>query len=68
MDNLQTTDIQERHRAIIEKIVELARCDAEENNKVITCIKVSWTQVGYDLMTNGCTIEYKEKPKRNTKP
>ena len=36
-------------------------------DKVITCIRIKWTQVGYELKATGFSFEYQDKPKRKFK-
>lgn len=45
----------------VEQIVDLIKEHGTLSDKVISSLKISWTQVGYNLTVNGYSIEYKTK-------
>lgn len=57
------TENQARQAAILDKIWELVRDHGRESGEVIRSLKFNWVQVGYELRSNGYSVEYKNKPK-----
>lgn len=53
-------------KSLLDKILALVKEDAKNNDKVISLLRFSWTQSGYDLTVNGYTIEYKDKPMKKS--
>lgn len=48
-----------------ERVIDVIRDHARLNDgKVITNIRLNWTQVGYDYRLAGYSIEYKDKPQQ----
>lgn len=58
---METTQFK-RDEILIDKIMGLIKDHAQSSEKILRCLRIQWTQVGYDLKVNGLSIEYKHKP------
>jgi hypothetical protein len=55
----------ERDKALRDGLLRVVQEHAKAgDDKVLDCIKIKWTQAGYDLALSGYVLEYKNKPTR----
>lgn len=47
----------------LKQILKLLKNHAQKSDKLVACIRPSWTRVGQGFDINGYTIEYKDKQK-----